>query len=300
LFARPAYKAESDGDLTLTEPRNSLLATAWPALEEEVRARFADWKAAAPAEAEIESMAASGEGNLLVMPSPAKSTLLRRLPPEYRPEQSKEFASAAAETSVAGMSGSRLYARHEGGMISRALGAAVHALLEELSRLRANSDWEAARAALPQFEPRVAAQVRAVGIETSKAGGIAAQALQIALDASRDSVGQWILSPHAEAASEASWAGVAGGRVRTVRVDRVFQAGPTPGSEGDDCWWIVDYKTAHADNGDPAAELPRLRPLFAPQIAAYAQVLRNLRGNGTPIRAGLYYPRMVLLDWWEL
>ena len=300
LFARPAYKAESDGDLTLTEPRNSLLATAWPALEAEVRMRFADWKAAAPAEAEIESMAASGEGNLLVMPSPAKSTLLRRLPPEYRPEQSKEFASAAAETSVAGMSGSRLYARHEGGMISRALGAAVHALLEELSRLRANSDWEAARAALPQFEPRVAAQVRAVGIETSKAGGIAAQALQIALDASRDSVGQWILSPHAEAASEASWAGVAGGRVRTVRVDRVFQAGPTPGSEGDDCWWIVDYKTAHADNGDPAAELPRLRPLFAPQIAAYAQVLRNLRGNGTPIRAGLYYPRMVLLDWWEL
>jgi hypothetical protein len=122
----------------------------------------------------------------------------------------------------------------------------------------------------------------------------------MALDASQDPNGAWILSPHAEAASEVCWSGVVGGKVSTVRVDRVFRAGLTPQSEGKAAWWIVDYKTAHADSLDPATALPTLRPLFAPQIEAYARVLRNLHGVDAVVRAGLYYPRMLLLDWWEL
>jgi hypothetical protein len=51
---------------------------------------------------------------------------------------------------------------------------------------------------------------------------------------------------------------------------------------------------------DPAAALAKLRPLFAPQIQEYAAMLRKLHGTDAPIRAGLYYPRMLLLDWWEL
>jgi hypothetical protein len=62
----------------------------------------------------------------------------------------------------------------------------------------------------------------------------------------------------------------------------------------------VDYKTAHAENADPAAILPELRKIFAPQLEAYAEVLRNLHGKDSLIRVGLYYPRMLLLDWWEL
>jgi len=45
---------------------------------------------------------------------------------------------------------------------------------------------------------------------------------------------------------------------------------------------------------------PRLRSLFAPQLEAYAQVLRNLHGQDAVLRAALYYPRMMLLDWWEV
>jgi hypothetical protein len=71
-------------------------------------------------------------------------------------------------------------------------------------------------------------------------------------------------------------------------------------SEGEGCWWLIDYKTAHADAADPAASLPALRNIFAPQVEAYAQVLRNMHGTSAPIRAGLYYPRMPLFDWWEL
>jgi ATP-dependent exoDNAse (exonuclease V) beta subunit len=309
LFARPAYKVETDGALSLPDPSRSLLATAWPALADEVRARFDDWKsvwkpAAETVETEIASIAASGESNLLVfpsaMPTPARPTPLRRLPPDYQPAHSESAAPAVTKPVIVGMGASRLYARHEGGLLSRALGAAVHALLEELARLRATNDWDAARAALQRFEPRIAAQVRASGVDQAKAAAIAANALQLALSASRDPIGQWILSPHSDAASEVSWAGVVAGTLSTVRVDRVFRAGLDPQSEGWQAWWIIDYKTAHADNLDPAAALPELRKLFAPQLEAYAQVLRNLHGADTILRAGLYYPRMLMLDSWQI
>ena len=84
--------------------------------------------------------------------------------------------------------------------------------------------------------------------------------------------------------------------MRAVRIDRVFQAGPAPASEGGDCWWIIDYKTAHA----PDPDLPALRSLFTPQIEAYAQLLRNQIGAEPDIFAGLYYPRTRTLDWWQL
>ena len=309
LFARPAFK-EKDGDITLVEPVNSLLATAWPALEEEVRARFEKWKAGraalvAPQSQEIETLAASGERPLAIMPPPIRPTLLRRLPPESRPLPAESAQKAATEPAVLGMgkAPAQLYSRHEGGLLSRAQGRAVHALLEELARLRAKHDWEAARSALRRYEPRIAAQARAVGVDQPQASQIAAEALQLALKASHDPIGSWILSPHATAASEAAWAGVVAGGLHAVRVDRVFRAGPTPGANVEDCWWIIDYKTTHAGNLDPAQALPELRQLFAPQLEAYASLLRNLQGGDAPscsIRAGLYYPRLMLLDWWEI
>ncbi|MGO9637864.1 MAG: UvrD-helicase domain-containing protein [Terracidiphilus sp.] len=304
LFARPACK-EKDGELTLVEPVNNLLATAWPALEDEVRARFEAWKAARAAletreEAEIESLAASGESHLAVMPSPIQPMFLRRLPPDFRPAPAEASRQTAVESSVLGTGPTQLYSRHEGGVLSRALGTAVHTLLEELARLRTSLDWEAARAALAGYEPRIAAQVRAVGVDQQQALKIAAEALQMALRASHDPIGSWILSPHASAASEAAWAGIVAGDLHAVRLDRVFRAGPSPGAKGDDCWWIIDYKTTHAGNLDPAQALPGLRELFAPQLEAYAGLLRNLHGGDAPVYAGLYYPRLSLLDWWEI
>jgi ATP-dependent exoDNAse (exonuclease V) beta subunit len=327
FFACPACKQESNGDLSLPAPSNCLLATAWPALEDEVRARFEEWESSRAAAANgdeqvIDSIAASAS-NLVVLPSPAVPTHLRRLPPDYQSaqedsggrneasgaspfprsfaksvgdlESQQEFFSSSSESAA-----SFLYMRHEGGLLSRALGTAVHRLFEELGRLRATLEWDDARTALQLLEPRIAAQVRATGIDPAQAARIAAQALRHALNASRDPVGQWILSPHAEAASEVSWAGVVAGTLRTVRVDRVFRAGLAPQSEAAACWWIVDYKTAHADSADPASALPGFRRIFAPQIEAYAQILRNLHGKDAVLRAGLYYPRMLLFDWWEL
>jgi ATP-dependent exoDNAse (exonuclease V) beta subunit len=317
LFARPACKADSSDELTLAEPTGSLLATAWPALEEEVRARFEQWKTGRATQAEeeavVDSIAASGQSNLLVMPSPAKPTHLRRLPPGYQAETAQILGgnesqpAISSQAKILGAPGlafetweSTLYSRHEGGLLSRVLGTAVHALLEELSRLRASLDWDAARASLQQFEPRIAAQIRAAGVDPTQAAAIAAKAMSQALSASRDPNGQWILSPHVQAQSEVSWAGVVSGGLRTVQVDRVFRAGLDPLSEGNEAWWIVDYKTAHADNLDPAAVLPEFRKIFAPQLEAYATILRNLHGKDAMIVASLFYPRMLLLDWWQI
>ncbi|MFZ0337638.1 MAG: UvrD-helicase domain-containing protein [Terracidiphilus sp.] len=305
LFARPEFKTADDQSLALVPPAGSLLATAWPGLREEVQRSFDTWCATRSAQTEeshfIDSLAASAE-KVLAMPalpdtSTTTRTPLRRLPSSYQPATA-EFPSAADEP-LAGTG--RLYERHEGGLQSRALGKAVHELFQRLAQLFAKETDEVARKSLARTQPRIAANLRAFGIDAGQADRIAAQALEMVLNATDDPQAQWILTAHADAASETRWTGVISGSLRTVQLDRVFRAGPTPQSTDDNStWWIIDYKTAHEDGLDPKAVLTDLRREFAPQIEAYAKFLRNLHGADATIRGGLYYPRIALFDWWEL
>ncbi len=301
LFAQPDCKLDDTGEWQLKPRSGSLLSTAWPGLQEEIEERFAEWKrtAAEKENATVDSIAASSESNLLVMPSIQAPTILRRLPPDFR-IAARDFRIGSP--AVVGMSNAQLYERHEGGLLTRALGVAVHSLLEHATYLRIDHDWDETRAELSRLQVGATSQIRSAGVDRRQASDIAKQALEIATNATLDVNGQWILSPHIDAASEARWAGVVKGGVRSVHVDRVFRAGESPLGIGYDCWWIVDYKTAQADsagNADTQAVLPRLRELFAPQLNTYAEVLRKLHGEHVQIRAGLYYPRMTLFDWWE-
>lgn len=298
VFARPEYKTEAGGVLSLSEPQESLLKTAWPALEEEARRRFEEWLQSKPAEAgELNSVAAAA-GNVIEMPAAQKPAVLRRLPANYR--IGERVNPRRSQETISGLSAEPFYGRHEGGLLSRALGIAVHSVFEDLARLRATQDWEIAQQSIKTTELRLTAQMRALGLDPAQAARTAAKALETAIGALQDPMARWVLSPHADAGSEVRWAGVAGGGVHAVRVDRVFRAGLEPGSEGCDAWWIVDYKTAHAEDIDAERALPELRALFAPQLDAYARVLRGLHGTDAVIRAGLYYPRMKQFDWWEL
>jgi ATP-dependent exoDNAse (exonuclease V) beta subunit len=305
LFAHLDYKTADDGAFSLAEPSNSLLKTAWPALRNEIQHRFEQWQTEASPQTEeshtIDSLAASAE-NVLLMPAPSDASAptpaqLRRLPQSFRPA-SAEFPSAA-DVPLTGTG--RLYERHEGGLRSRALGKAVHELFERFAEFRVTETNEIVQASLARLKPRIIANLRASGIPAAEAERIAARAFEIVSDAAGDPQAQWILAPHADAANEALWTGVIAGSLRNVRVDRVFRAGQTPqSSDENSTWWIVDYKTAHETGLDPQAALPKLRREFAPQIEAYAKVLRNLHGADSSVRGGLYYPRMKLLDWWEL
>ena len=300
LFARPEYKRDRKGTLTLAQPSKCLLATAWPALEEEIRARFDSWQRSQQAEQpdvaiELESIAAEAD-NVISMP---RATILRRLPASFKPHLAVAL-NLESSPAVSGLGAVNTYERHHGGLISRALGNAVHKLLEELAWLRTMRDWPEARIALQQFRPRVLSLVRSLGIAPPQAEKITSQAFDCALSASQDPQGQWILSPHADAATESSWAGIVSGSLHQVRVDRLFRAGLQPLQPGTDALWIIDYKTAYVDRPDPAQVLPAFRTAFEPQLKMYAAVLRNLHGPGTQLRAGLYFPRMSLFDWWEI
>jgi ATP-dependent exoDNAse (exonuclease V) beta subunit len=335
LFARPSYKADN-GELTLFEPSDCLLATAWPAFESQVRDRFEAWRLTqksardegiAERELEIETLAAAAESNLLVFARsevPAKPTILRRLPWDFADgfspasgriggrsidaaSHSQSFSELdwgkKNERRVSASSATSLYSRHQGGQISRSLGIAVHFLLQQLARLRAGLDLPEALSALEQFQPAGEAQIRSAGIATGQADTIAAEALRLTIGAAKSPIGQWILANHPDGASEVRWTGVLAGTLRTVQIDRLFRAGLVPGSEDHDGWWLIDFKTAQAalaPDSNPAAALAQLRPLFAPQLEAYAQVFRNLHGAGAPLRVGLFYPRMLLFDWWEM
>jgi ATP-dependent exoDNAse (exonuclease V) beta subunit len=299
LFARPAYK-QQDGGMELAAPRVSLLKTAWPALGAEIAVRFAAWVNAQASteesdaeEGTLVALAASGD---LQAAKPSRTSYLLRLPMERAPaaeDAPRPAAPAATEAP-------ELYARHEGGLRSRALGTAVHSFLEELARLRAAHTMEEARTVLKEFAPRVSATIRAAGFERAAADALAGEALQLTLDASDTVEAEWILAPHADAASELRWTGVLRGALRTVQADRIFRAGLEPFAEGDSVWWIVDYKTAHADSDNTHAAIKMLRADFAPQLKAYAEALRMLKGRDIEIRAALFYPRMKALDWWSV
>lgn len=299
LFARPICK-QKDGVWILPKPVKGLLARLWPAIEEEAEQQFDQWIAArnTAGEGSIESLAASGTDDLLTMPEAVKPTLLRRLPPEY--ELTPKNAGLPSAKPISASATGQLYERHEGSLQSRALGMAVHLLLQELALLRETQDWHSARDMLRRLQPRLIAQIRAAGIDLGQASRMTEQALEIVLSAASDPLGQWILSPHAEAASETRWAGVINGVLRTVQVDRIFKAGIAPLAEGADAWWIIDYKTAQVAGPDQDTSLGELREKYAPQVEAYAQVLRNLHPEGMPICCGLYYPRMMKFDWWQI
>ena len=300
LFARPEYKRERDGTLALVEPSKTLLATAWPAIGEEILERFEAWKSSRQAEEtkielELESIAAEA-ANVIAMP---RATILRRLPGNLQ-LQSTVTPDVTSVDTVAGLGETNAYERHQGGLPSRALGNAVHKLLEQLARLRTRFEWPEARTALEQLRPAILSLVRSTGVPPSQAEKIAAQALDCVLDVSRDAQGQWILSPQAEATSESGWAGIVRGNLHQVRVDRLFRAGAGPLQPGDNTLWIIDYKTAQVEHLDPASVLPGFRFAFEPQLKMYAALLRNLHGRDVTLRAGLYYPRMLLFDWWEI
>jgi ATP-dependent exoDNAse (exonuclease V) beta subunit len=294
FFARAEYKQRANS-IELCDPRESLLQTAWPAFKPEIEQQFEAWKVEQQ-EGVLEQIAAAAT-NVVEMPE-TKATNQRRQGPRRLPANwnapEDESPTHPADTQITGTG--RLYDRHEGGLVSRALGRAVHLLLEHASLLREQREWDEVRVALDDLRSRVTAEIRAAGIERATAARLAERALTIAVEATRDESGRWILEPRQEAQSEVRWAGVASGALRTVQADRVFRAGNEPLTASGDVWWIVDYKTAYEEN----VELEKLRREFAPQLETYARVLRNLRGADAKVCAGLYYPRMGKLDWWEV
>jgi hypothetical protein len=106
----------------------------------------------------------------------------------------------------------------------------------------------------------------------------------------RDMEGLWVLRSHEDAASEFALTSWIESR-SSVRLDRVFRAGDTPLADGNDCLWIVDYKTSTHGSEGVEEFLAKERTKYAPQMEAYARVMKGAR-------VGLYYPMLPRFVWW--
>jgi ATP-dependent helicase/nuclease subunit A len=323
LFARPQFRAEKKSGVLELCPAEGLLKTAWPGIKDEVETQFQAWiadhdklKAEEITQGEELAIAAEMESDA------GRPTKLKRLPEDYvAPEMTRWAVSVgggASGTSASPNEGIEnedqqvLFARTEGGLESRLLGKTVHALLEQLSGAWANSA-AALEEILPGLLPGIVATLRGQGLSRERARQIAAEALEAVRRTALDPVGAWILSPHAQAETESRWTGLvrgaSGGESRwNLRPDRVFLASPHGSSKAEAGWWVIDYKTTDAGGAnlsDPAARqefLETHRGQHAAQLAVYAQVLRVLKtgdGGTVPVRAGIYYPRLLLFDWWD-
>jgi hypothetical protein len=121
----------------------------------------------------------------------------------------------------------------------------------------------------------------------------------------RDLNGAWLLAPHSRAASEfaiTAWPGSRDPATQStsIRIDRVFHAGPEPGTAGDDFLWIVDYKTATHGTKGLEEFLNDQRTTYGPQLETYARILAAARSMTLEqVRVALYFPALPRLLRWE-
>jgi hypothetical protein len=78
----------------------------------------------------------------------------------------------------------------------------------------------------------------------------------------------------------------------------VFLAGQRPLDAGNDCLWIIDYKTATHGREGVEEFLAEERVKYGAQMDAYARMMRD-RAEVGRLRVGLYYPMLARLVWWK-
>ncbi len=324
LFAAP--QLTSSGDISLRT--DSLLHAAWPAAQPNFAspASMADTKLGAPFIAPL-SDAMSGSntrvsepsGDLDLAAAAVSHSNLQRLPLAFDP--AARFAAARLHKLPYGdpdsdtASSQALFSRPEGSFAARSFGNVVHAALDAFAdRIAIGTSPAALLAELPNWAPRIAALLRADGLAQATVNRLARDTRNALENALRDPDGLWLLAPNSCSANEyalTAWPEAHGSKEQaasrpvSIRIDRIFRAGPEPHAPGDDILWIVDYKTsAHSLSGLDDF-LAAQRATYAPQLETYARILTQLpyppsRPAPKEVRLALYYPTLPRLLWWPL
>jgi ATP-dependent exoDNAse (exonuclease V) beta subunit len=290
LFASPGVSSGAQVQRRV----GSLLESAWPAAEPHFAAALAASPPPMqrePAQDEPLAMAAS-------VSAPERPALLQRLPISFDPTARFRISrpihtNARDEDPV-----TPHFERPEGSVAARAFGNAVHAFLERITQQIATGTPAASiLGSLTSWSPRVAAVLRAEGLQPAMVERLV-QGVLHALDATlKDPHGLWLVSPQEGAATEFALTAWSAHR-SSIRIDRIFRAGPEPLVPGSDHLWIVDYKTTTHGSEGLDAFLAAERARYAPQLEAYAAVLHQTDGERA-IRLALYYPMLAELIWWK-
>lgn len=290
LFASP----EQRQDGAIRHNAGSLLQAAWPVAEP----HFVDVQAEArPLIAPVIVLPAPVEN--LVLPSLAaeadepKPAILHRLPLSFQSSMQPARFTIALNPPAS----LKRFERPEGSFEARAFGNTVHVFLESLSaHLNGETTPTNLQQEIESWAPRIAATLRNSGLPPQTIDRLTPQVLRALTNSLHDPAGLWILQAHQQGLSEhalISWQET----FSSVRLDRVFRAGPEPLAPGSDYLWIIDYKTTRHTGAGEQEFLTREREKYAPQVEAYAQILHtNIAADR--IRLGLYYPMLPRLTWW--
>jgi len=188
--------------------------------------------------------------------------------------------------------------RPEGSFAARAFGNAVHGFIELLAqRSAAGATASALLAELPQWMPRIAGVLRSEGLPPAMVERLAQRVRAALQNTLTDATGAWVIAAHQDAASEralTSWQE----KRTSIRLDRIFRAGPEPLAAGLDYFWIVDFKTATHGAGGIQQFLESEKEKYAPQLENYARVLSAGGVRASQIRVMLYYPLAPDNTWW--
>jgi ATP-dependent exoDNAse (exonuclease V) beta subunit len=299
LFAAPEENAKGE----VKPVHGSLLATAWPAAERHFAAVAPTSDAAAkvlvmqPAAAREDEFIGDIAAEASAVEEAPRPATQQRLPLAFDPRERFRAEEKLPYGEEDDAQTAAHFARPEGSFEARALGNAVHAFLETLTRrlgdgvqrdtlLREVAGWSA----------RIVTVLRSEGLPQSSAKKLEQRVQNALRDTLKDAQGLWLLSAHEGAASEyalTAW----GDRRSSVRLDRVFRAGEAPLAVGDDCLWIIGYKTTTHGSAGVEEFLAKERLKYEPQMRTYAQMMQSEVKPGR-LRVGLYYPMLPRLVWW--
>jgi len=306
LFASP----EMTGSDKVATGHGSLLTAAWPAASRHFSTNATMYRVDVP----LGSESVTAEVTYDEEPEPERfdgviaaavetqadlpRAVLKRVPIDFDPALRFRLNNTPPDGSYEAANKPARLQRPEGSFEARAFGNVVHTFLELLThRLAAGEDVSPLLRDISQWSSRIAAVLRGNGLSST---AIAAMTERVKLALSNtllDPQGRWLLKARDHAFSELALTSVEAG-FNTRRMDRVFFAGETPLSEGNECLWIVDYKTTV--HGQRAIEdfLAAERETYSPQLETYALLMQE-RVKNCNLRVGLYYPLLTRLVWWE-
>lgn len=309
LFASPEMTSKGE----ICRAYGSLLSAAWPAAENHfTRITPATVRTKEPAPLEnmlvmslTDEAIEDGEDSLVDLAAStfeqeeARPAMLQQLPATFDPL--KRFTdkprllygdddAAPAVTHID---------RPEGSFEARAFGNAVHAFVEVLTRRFARGRTaDELLYEVTTWSPRIAASLRGDGLSPLAVGRLVVRVQSGLANMLRDAEGLWLLGAREQGTNEfamTSW----GDTLNSVRMDRVFFGGETPGGPGNDFLWIIDYKTATHGREGIDEFIVAERAKYAPQLQAYAEMMKSRVEVGR-IRVALYYVMVPRLIWWAV
>ena len=289
-----------------TPHSESLLCTAWPMVKRD----FIDKanrmrKAATSAIQNVIPFPSASETVPGVIPALAATAAdvvqlnQRRLPTGWRPPVASEpLLWQRAAVPLHTPDSATYFARAEGSILARTTGDAIHRFLEQIARDLA------AGASLSDMKSRITAKsiiavVRSLGVSPDAQKAVASDITNAINRTLEDPIAHWLLGQRTSAMTESAISAAAPGASRNVRIDRAFLAGESPGSNGEDTLWLVDYKTSANGHGDIDQFLMEQQQFYSEQLTIYARLLRPLFPQARNVKLGLYFPSLGKLQHWD-